>query len=109
MNEQIKVNFDKIEKTLNLSKKNISLRKKNFDQFKKSGFPNKKKEDWKFSDLNKIISHEIKELQYFDDEIVNEKSKIISFVIEDSIFSNIFFFFGQCLCFEKKLTKYSKL
>ena len=79
MNEQIKVNFDKIEKTLNLSKENITLRKKSFDKFKQSGFPNKKKEDWKFSDLNKIISNEIKELQYFDDEIVNEKSKIISF------------------------------
>ena len=42
MNEQIKVNFDKIEKILNLSKENISLRKKSFDQFKKIGFPNKK-------------------------------------------------------------------
>ncbi len=79
MNDQIKINFEKIAKTLNLSKENIDLRKKNLSQFIENGFPNKKKEDWKFSDLNAIISKEIKKLKYFDENILEEKEKKISF------------------------------
>jgi len=79
MNEPIKVNFDKVAKTLNLSKENINLRKKNMNQFIKNGFPTKKKEEWKFSDLNSIISKEIKELKYFDEELTKEKSQKISY------------------------------
>ena len=75
MNDLIKINFEKIAKTLNLSKENIDLRKKNLSQFIENGFPNKKKEDWKFSDLNAIISKEIKKLKYFDENILEEKEK----------------------------------
>ena len=79
MNEQIKVNFDRVAKTLNLSKENIDLRKKSFDEFVANGFPSKKKEEWKFSDLRNIISNEIKELKYFDEELIKEKFQKISF------------------------------
>jgi len=78
MNEQIKVNFDRVAKTLNLSKENIDLRKKSFDEFVANGFPSKKKEEWKFSDLRNIISNEIKELKYFDEELIKEKFQKIS-------------------------------
>ena len=47
----------KIEKIKDLSQEEISLRKKNLDLFYQTGFPNKKDEDWKFSDLNKILSN----------------------------------------------------
>tara|TARA_B100000579_G_C22830516_1_gene855629 strand:+ start:705 stop:1961 length:1257 start_codon:yes stop_codon:yes gene_type:complete len=77
MNELIKINFEKVAKTLNLSKENIDLRKKSLSQFIKNGFPNKKKEDWKFSDLNAIISKEIKELKYFDEDLIEEKAQKI--------------------------------
>ena len=42
-------------KDLSLDEKN--LRKKNLDLFHQNGFPNKKIEDWKFTDLNSILSN----------------------------------------------------
>jgi len=69
MEEQLKIDFDKIIKNLKLSKKDIELREKNLNKFIKNGFPNKRIEDWKFSDLNQIISSNIKELKFFNDEI----------------------------------------
>ena len=73
MEEQLKIDFDKIIKNLKLSKKDIELREKNLNKFIKNGFPNKRIEDWKFSDLNQIISSNIKELKFFNDETVPEK------------------------------------
>ena len=75
MTNQIKNDFDKIVKKLKLPKKNINLRKKNLDKFINLGFPNRREEDWKFSDLNKIISSNIKDLKYFNKELFNEKKK----------------------------------
>ena len=46
----------KVEKIKNLSSEDIDLRKENLDLFYKNGFPNKKDEDWKFTDLNSILS-----------------------------------------------------
>ena len=47
--------------------KNISLeekkyREKSLNLFEMEGFPNKKLEDWKFTDLKKIITDNFKEL-----------------------------------------------
>ena len=51
-------NYDfKIDKIKDLSLEEISLRKKNLELFYQTGFPNKKDEDWKFSDLNSILSN----------------------------------------------------
>ena len=47
----------KIEKIKDLSLDEINLRKKNLDLFYQTGFPNKKDEDWKFTDLNSILSN----------------------------------------------------
>ena len=68
MKEQLKIDFDKVIKNLKPSKKDIELRKKNLNQFIENGFPNKRIEDWKFSDLNQIISSNIKELKFFNNE-----------------------------------------
>ena len=46
----------KIEKIKNLSSEEKKLRKKNLELFYLNGFPSKKDEDWKFTDLNKIIT-----------------------------------------------------
>ena len=70
MHEQLKIDFDKVIKNLKPSKKNIELREKNLNEFLKNGFPNKRVEDWKFSDLNQIISSNIKELKFFNDETI---------------------------------------
>jgi len=46
----------KIEKIKNLSPEEKKLRKKNLELFYLNGFPSKKDEDWKFTDLNSILS-----------------------------------------------------
>ena len=77
MTNQIKNDFDKVVKKLKLPKKNIDLRKKNLDKFINLGFPNRREEDWKFSDLNKIISSNIKDLKYFNKELFNKENKTL--------------------------------
>jgi len=73
MEEQLKIDFDKVIKNLKPSKKNIELREKNLNEFIKNGFPNKRVEDWKFSDLNQIISSNIKELKFFNDQTIPDE------------------------------------
>jgi len=68
MHEQLKIDFYKVIKKLKPSKKNIELREKNLNEFIKNGFPNKRIEDWKFSDLNQIILSNIKELKFFNNQ-----------------------------------------
>ena len=62
--EQLKVDFDKVIESLKLSVKSINSRKKNLNQFVENGFPNKRVEEWKFSDLNQIISSNIENLRF---------------------------------------------
>ena len=54
----MKQNYNfKIEKIKDLSIEEVNLRKKNLEMFYQIGFPSKKDEDWKFSDLNSILSN----------------------------------------------------
>ena len=52
-------------------------RKKNFELFLKEGLPNKKKENWKFSDLNYIITKNFKNITNNDDYKFHEKIESI--------------------------------
>ena len=56
MIDNLKNTFENFNKQI--SKKEIiaKTRSENFNKFKNLGFPNKKLEDWKFSDFNEIIS-----------------------------------------------------
>ena len=65
--EQLKIDFNKVINNLKLSDENINSRKKNLNQFLENGFPNKRIEDWKFSDLNQIISTNIENLRFHND------------------------------------------
>ena len=67
MIEQLKIDFNKTVGSLELSNKSIEFRKKNFNQFLENGFPNKRIEDWKFSDLNQIDSSNIENLHFHND------------------------------------------
>ena len=69
MVEQIKIDFEKTVESLNLTDKKVELRKKSLENFIKSGFPNRRAEEWKFSDLNQIISSNIKDLSFFNKAI----------------------------------------
>ncbi len=67
MTEQIKIDFEKTIKTLDLSKDDVKLKKKFLDRFIEKGFPSRKLENWKFSDINQIIQKNIGQLSFFND------------------------------------------
>ena len=67
MKEQLQKDFDNIVKNLNLSQKDIEIKKFYLDNFINRGFPNRREEDWKFSDLNQIIKKDIGELSFYSD------------------------------------------
>jgi len=75
--EQLKVDFDKVIESLKLSEESINYRKKNLSQFVENGFPNKRVEDWKFSDLNQIISSNIENLRFDTDSKLGEIDETI--------------------------------
>ena len=66
-----------LKKIPNTSKKELIERKKNLDLFLESGFPNKKDENWKFSDLNFIIKSNFKNVFNNLDFTLNKKIEII--------------------------------
>ncbi|MDC3083724.1 Fe-S cluster assembly protein SufD [Candidatus Pelagibacter sp.] len=67
MTEQIKTDFEKIVKTSTFSEKDVELKKKYLNKFLKTGFPSRKLENWKFSDLSQIIKKNIGELSFYND------------------------------------------
>ena len=80
MREQLQKDFDNIVKNLNLSQKDIEIKKFHLDNFITRGFPNRKEEDWKFSDLNQIIKKNIGELSFFNDYTSTNKVDTSVFV-----------------------------
>ena len=86
MKEQLKTDFEKLIKSSNLSKKNVELKKENFNHFIKNGFPNKREENWKFSDLNQIISKNIKNLSFYND--LSKPNKIDQSIFIDRLEHN---------------------
>ena len=62
MLENFKINSKEIDKFKKISKKERDFRVNNLNLFNKKGFPNKKEEDWKFSDLREIINKNFKKL-----------------------------------------------
>jgi Fe-S cluster assembly protein SufD len=56
MENNIKLNFEKYLNEKNFSGSQKEIKEANFDNFIKNGFPNKRIEDWKFSDLKQIIT-----------------------------------------------------
>ena len=60
MEDNTIINFDKFLDNHSFSDEQLEKRKENYKKFNDEGFPNKKLEDWKFSDLNQIIKKNIK-------------------------------------------------
>ncbi len=67
--ENFKIDFEKTLKESNLSEKEIAFKNLNAKEFSKQGFPNRKDEDWKFSDINQIIKKEIGELNFYTEQL----------------------------------------
>ena len=73
MKEQLQKDFDNTIKNLSLSQKDIEIKKFYLDSFVNRGFPNRKEEDWKFSDLSQIIKKNIGELSFYTDNTSTNK------------------------------------
>lgn len=86
MEEQLKIDFEKLLENSNFSKKNIEIKRKSFINFIEKGFPNKREENWKFSDLSQIISKNIKNLSFYND--LSKPNKIDQSIFVDGLEHN---------------------
>ena len=62
MMENFEINSKQIDKIKKITKEEKNFRIKNLEFFMSTGFPNKRLEDWKFSDFKNIISNNFKDL-----------------------------------------------
>ena len=67
-----------LEKIFSSSKREEINRKKNFKLFLETGLPNKKDEDWKFSDLNSIVKKNFQNIENNKDFSFEGKIKFIN-------------------------------
>ncbi len=82
MKEQLKTDFEKIQKVSSFSSKDVETKRFYLNKFIERGFPNRKLENWKFLDLDKIINKSINELSFYNDYSTTNK-------IDTSIFIDV--------------------
>ena len=80
MENEIKSIFEKSLNEGDFSSSQKNIKEKNFNRFIEQGFPNKRVEDWKFSDLNQIISANFENLDFSKKNI--DKSVDVDFINE---------------------------
>ena len=80
MKEQLQKDFDNTIRNLTLSQNDIEIKKFFLDNFIHRGFPNRREEDWKFSDLNQIIKKNIGEISFYNDYTTTNKVDTSVFV-----------------------------
>ena len=80
MQTEIKSNFEKSLNDGDFSSSQKEIKEKNFNKFIEQGFPNKRIENWKFSDLNQIISTNFKNLDFSKKD--NQSSIDVDFINE---------------------------
>jgi Fe-S cluster assembly protein SufD len=77
MLENFKFNSNEIDKIKNITSEEKDFRLKNLNYFNENGFPNKRNEDWKFSDLREIVSKNFNELNF---KTTNSTDNRINFI-----------------------------
>ena len=77
MLENFKFNSNEIDKIKNITSEEKDFRLKNLNYFNENGFPNKRNEDWKFSDLREIVSKNFNELNF---KTINSTDNKINFI-----------------------------
>ena len=82
MTEQIKIDFEKTIKASDFSKSDAEFKESFLNKFIAKGFPSKKSENWKFSDLNQIIQKNIGELSFYNDYSSSNKIDTSIFIDE---------------------------
>ena len=80
MREQLLTDFDKIISDSNLSNKDVETKRTSLSKFIEDGFPTKKKEDWKFLDINRVIEKHIGQLDFYNDYSFQNKIDTSIFV-----------------------------
>jgi len=80
MTEQIKIDFEKTIKTSTFSESDTELKKSFLNKFIEKGFPSRKFENWKFSDINQIIKKNIGELSFYNDYSLSNKIDTSTFI-----------------------------
>ena len=86
MTEQIKTDFKKLIKTSTFSESDVEFKKSFLNKFILKGFPSKKSENWKFSDINQIIKKNIGELSFYND--YSSSNKIDTSIFIDGLEHN---------------------
>ena len=94
MKEQLKIDFNKIHKVSNFSDRDIEIKKSCLNKFIENGFPNRKQENWKFLDINQIISNNISDLSFYNDYSIENKIDS-SIFIDDLEHNKIIFINGR--------------
>ena len=91
MENKIKTDFEKAFKNFPL-KEELDFKKNNLENFIKKGFPGKKMESWKFSDLNQIINKNLGELNFYTDptqkNLIDKSAIIKNFEHNKIVFIN---------------------
>ena len=95
MENQIKQNYENFLSKEKFNESQINYKKINVENFFKKGFPNKRQEDWKFSDLNQIIQSNIKNLNYISE--IDNKDNIEQKLIKDFDHNKIFIVNGKII------------
>ena len=95
MENQIKQNYENFLSKEKFNESQINYKKINLENFFKKGFPNKRQEDWKFSDLNQIIESNIKNLNYISE--ADNKDNIEQKLIKDFDHNKIFIVNGKII------------
>ena len=80
MKEQLQIDFDNVIKTTSFTKRDIELKQNSLNEFIKTGFPSRRQENWKFSDLNQIIKKNIGDLSFYNDYSFSNKIDTSVFV-----------------------------
>ena len=77
MMQNFEINSSQIDKIKKITSEERNFRIKNLEIFNETGFPNKKFEDWKFSDFNEIVS---KNFQHLETSIIKSEINKINLI-----------------------------
>ena len=91
MENNIKLNFENYLNEKNFSNSQKEIKEISFNNFIKNGFPNKRLEDWKFSDLKQIITTNFEDINFSKKE---EQSNLDKNFIVDIEHNKIVFIDG---------------
>ena len=78
MEQNIKSDFEKLLHKSTFSNNEKDTKRESLNNFLKKGFPNRKLEEWKFSDISQVIQKNIGELSFYNDyNVKNEVDETI--------------------------------